>query len=230
MQDLRKQEQFEIEVLDRLKSGRFLDALVLTGGTMLRLCYELNRYSLDLDFWLYRKINIESYFNRLKEFLSNYYLIRDAENKFYTMLFEIKAKGYPRNLKIEIRKIRAVKTELSIAYSKYSNRQVMVRTLSLQEVMKSKIEAFLSRKEIRDAFDIEFLVKKGIKLKATKDELKKLIDTVSSLNKTDYTVKLGSVLEPEDRKYYSKENFNILLMKLKEPLLTAVRSPSIRRR
>jgi hypothetical protein len=31
MQDLIKQEQFEIEVLDRLKSGRFLDNLIFTG-------------------------------------------------------------------------------------------------------------------------------------------------------------------------------------------------------
>ncbi len=55
MQDLVKQEQFEIEVLDRLKSGKFLDVLIFTGGTMLRLCYGLNRYSLDLGFWLYKK-------------------------------------------------------------------------------------------------------------------------------------------------------------------------------
>jgi hypothetical protein len=31
MQDLIKQEQFEMEVLDRLKSGRFLDNLIFTG-------------------------------------------------------------------------------------------------------------------------------------------------------------------------------------------------------
>jgi len=216
MQDLIKQEQFEIEVLDRLNSGKFLDALIFTGGTMLRLCYGLNRYSLDLDFWLYRRVDIERYFTRLKEFLSEYYLIRDAKNKFYTMLFEIKAKDYPKSLKIEIRKTESVKSELSIAYSRYSNKQVLVRTLPLQDVMRTKIEAFLNRKEIRDVFDIEFLLKKGIELKATKDELKRLFDGVSSLKKTDYTVKLVAILEPEDRKYYSKENFKILLMKIKD--------------
>ena len=55
MQDLIKQEQFELEVLDRLKSGRFLDRLAFGGGTMLRLCYGLDRYSIDLDFWLLTK-------------------------------------------------------------------------------------------------------------------------------------------------------------------------------
>ena len=165
MQDLIKQEQFEIEVLDRLKSGRFLDNLIFTGGTMLRLCYGLNRFSVDLDFWIYKKIDTEKYFNQLREFLAKFYTIRDAENKFYTMLFEIRSKDYPRSLKIEIRKkIEQVKTEFSIAYSQYSNTQVMVRTLSLQEIMSSKIETFLNRREIRDVFDIEFLLKKGIEL------------------------------------------------------------------
>jgi predicted nucleotidyltransferase component of viral defense system len=104
MQDLIKQEQFEMEVLERLKSGRFLDNLIFTGGTMLRLCYGLNRFSVDLDFWLYKKIDTEKYFNQLKELLSKFYSVRDAENKFPTMLFEVKSKDYPRSLKIEIRK------------------------------------------------------------------------------------------------------------------------------
>lgn len=219
MQDLIKQEQFEIEVLDRLKSGRFLDLLIFTGGTMLRLCYGLNRYSLDLDFWFYKKVDMENYFRKLKDYLANYYFIRDAENKFYTMLFEIKSKNFPRNLKIKIRKkLETVRTELSIAYSKYSNIQVMVRTLCLDEVMKSKIRAFLDRKEIRDVFDIEFLLKKGIELKVEKEEIIKLLGNIKTLKKTDYTVKLGSILEPEERKYYGKENFKILIVRINDLL------------
>jgi predicted nucleotidyltransferase component of viral defense system len=219
MQDLIKQEQFEIEVLDRLKSGKFLDNLIFTGGTMLRLCYGLNRYSGDLDFWFYREIDIEKYFSRLKDYLTKYYTIRDAENKFYTMLFEIKSKDYPRSLKIEIRKKAGkVKTEFSIAYSKHSNIQVLVRTISLQEVMISKVEAFLNRGEIRDVFDIEFLLKKGVDLKASRDELEKLFEGIKSLSKKDYSVKLGSILDAEQRKYYVKENFKVLVMEIKRLL------------
>ncbi len=219
MQDLIKQEQFEIEVLDRLKSGKFLDNLIFTGGTMLRLCYGLNRFSVDLDFWLYKGIDIGKYFGRQKDYLSKYYSILDAENKFYTMLFEIKSKDYPRGLKIEIRKkSERVKTEISIAYSKYSNTQVLLRTISLEDVMKSKIEAFLSRKEIRDVFDIEFLLKKGIELKTAKEKLQKLLDGINSLGRKDYSVKLGSILDAEQRRYYMKENFKILVMKVKDEL------------
>jgi predicted nucleotidyltransferase component of viral defense system len=55
MDILEKHEVFEIEVLDRLNSAKLLDPLVFGGGTMLRLCHELNRYSVDLDFWFVRK-------------------------------------------------------------------------------------------------------------------------------------------------------------------------------
>ena len=55
MDILEKHEAFEIEVLDRLSSAKLLDPLVFGGGTMLRLCYELKRYSVDLDFWFVRK-------------------------------------------------------------------------------------------------------------------------------------------------------------------------------
>ncbi len=148
MQDLIKHKQFEIEVLDKLKSGKFLENMIFTGGTMLRPCYELNRFSVDLHFWLYKAIDTEKYFKNIKEYLSDFYTIRDSEDKFYTMLFEIKGKDYPRMLKIKIRKkVERLKTDMSIAYSKFSNTQLLVRTLSLEEVMKSKIEAFLKKKK-----------------------------------------------------------------------------------
>lgn len=219
MQDLIKQEQFEIEVLDKLQSGRFLESLVFTGGTMLRLCYDLNRFSVDLDFWLYKKINEEEFFSKLKDFLSRHYVVRDAENKFYTMLFEISSKDYPRSLKIEIRKEKKkYTTEMAIAYSRHSNIQVLVRVPSLKDVMRTKIDAFLRRKEIRDVFDIEFLLKRGVDVKASKKEIKDLLNAISALKKKDYSVKLGSILEPELRKYYVSENFKILILRLKEAL------------
>jgi len=103
MEDLRKQEQFEIEVLDKLKKGKFLDVLIFTGGSMLRLCHGLDRFSVVLDFWLYKQIDVKDYFEKLKAYLSRYYGLKDAKNKHYTMIFEIKSKEYSRALKIEIK-------------------------------------------------------------------------------------------------------------------------------
>ena len=121
MQDLIKQEQFELEVLDRLQSGRFLDRLVFGGGTLLRLCFGLDRYSVDLDFWLLpaaggKKISPDlkldslslndhrAWFSALRQFLARFYEIRDAADKFHTLVIELKSSDYPRSLKLEIRK------------------------------------------------------------------------------------------------------------------------------
>jgi predicted nucleotidyltransferase component of viral defense system len=67
MDTFQKHEIFEIELLERLKNYKFLEPLVFGGGTMLRLCHELPRYSSDLDFWFVKTIKTGSYFNRLKQ-------------------------------------------------------------------------------------------------------------------------------------------------------------------
>lgn len=217
MQDLKKHEQFELEVLDRLNSGRFLNQLVFGGGTMLRLCYGLNRYSVDLDFWVVKDIDFAKIFKDMKDYLGKYYTINDAANKYFTILFELKSPAYPRALKIEIRKeTKKIKTESSIAYSKYADNQVLLKTVALANMMSSKIEAFLDRKEIRDAYDMEFLLRHGIKVEAPVTKLRAIVKGIEALQVNDYKVKLGSLLEPEERKYYQDRNFSVLLMEIKE--------------
>ncbi|MFQ5455187.1 MAG: nucleotidyl transferase AbiEii/AbiGii toxin family protein [Nitrospirota bacterium] len=220
MQDLIKQEQFEIEVLDRLNSKKLLSHLVFAGGTMLRLCFGLNRYSVDLDFWITTDIDRKGLFIKLNEYLSKIYTIKDSAYKYYTMVLEIRSKDYPSSLKIEIRKEKKrVKTEQVIAYSRHSNIQVLLRAVSLTNMMKLKIDAFLNRKEIRDLFDIEFLFKRGGDLRSHSiGKLKALLKEIDSLPLMDYKVKLGSILEYDMRKYYLTNNFNFLKSAITEIL------------
>jgi len=219
MQHLIEQERFEIEVLDYLNTKGFLRNLVFYGGTMLRLCYGLNRFSVDLDFSLKSKVDTGEFFESLLDYLKRSYVVVDSANKFYTILYEIKSPAYPRSLKIEIRKeIKDVRVERAIAHSRFTNRQVLVNVVSLLDMMVLKIEAFISRKEIRDLFDIEFLLKRGISLPEDINILKKLDVLIDKLTDKDYKVKLGSLLEPEDRKYYLKENFKILKLAIAEKI------------
>lgn len=208
-----------MEVLDRLNSEKLLGSLVFGGGTMLRLCFGLNRFSVDLDFWVVKKIEFDRLFEDLKECLGQLYTITDSADKFYTLLFELKSKNYPRSLKLEIRKeTKKITTEQAIAYSKYSNAQVILNVVSLKDMMAAKIEAFLERKEIRDVFDMEFLFKKGIALDAADEKLKKVLKEIRALTKKDYTVKLGSLIEASERRYYSSENFKILELAISEKI------------
>jgi len=212
MQDLAKQEQFEMEVLDRLNSIKALNRLVFAGGTMLRLCHGLNRFSVDLDFWITVKENKKALFKELKEYLGGFYALRDSADKYHTILFELKSNKYPRALKIEIRKKPGkIAAEQVIAFSRYSNAQVLVKAITLEEMMKAKTESLIGRNEIRDAFDMEFLAKKGIKTTTDVMAAGRLLRAIESFTKKDYTVKLGSILDKEQRAYYTKENFKILI-------------------
>jgi hypothetical protein len=77
-------------------------------------------------------------------------------------------------------------------------------------MMASKIAAFLDRKEIRDVYDMEFLLKRGFSPDAKDEDLKQILKNIDSFTKRDYTVKLSSLLEETQRKYYVTENFKLL--------------------
>lgn len=219
MTKLQQQEIFEIETLFWLKNKGFLKNIIFGGGTMLRLCHNLNRYSIDLDFWLYNIKAIEDFYEILRNTLSKEYMVTDAKNKYYTLLFEIKKSGYPQKLKIEIRKsLKSSDFQEEIAYSKYCNIQVLVKCFTLEQMIKNKVKALLERKEIRDAFDIEFLIRNGIELPYNREKMEDIIKIVKTFKKNDYFVTLGSLLESTVREYYKKNGFSFLIQALNQKL------------
>jgi len=216
MDTFKLHEIFEIEVLGKMKSTKMLDALVFGGGTMLRLCHELQRYSVDLDFWFIKKTPQKTYFNKLQKIFAEDYEITDAQIKHYTLLFEIRSAQYPKRLKIEIRKeMKSCGYQEIIAFSKYSTKQVLLKAHTLEQMMNNKIEAFLDRSEIRDCFDIEFLVRRGISLPALDETLiDRLQKKITHFKERDFKVKLGSTLESDMRDYYIVNRFSYLEEKL----------------
>lgn len=215
MDTLKKHEVFEIEALEKLKNKGFLAPLVFVGGTMLRLCYELGRYSTDLDFWFVRRTNQKAYFEKLKNYLAGFYELTDAKLKFNSILLEIRSRDYPKRLKIEIRKeLKECDSQERIAFSKYSTSQVVLKVLTLEEVMKNKIKAALDRKDIRDFFDIEFLLRQGAGLSRKKAELSALEAISNNFKENEYKVALGSLLDADTRRYYIKNRFSYLLSKI----------------
>jgi len=204
-----------MEVLEALKGGKFLDRLVFGGGTMLRLCYGLNRYSSDLDFWFLKGTGAAAYVKKLKVYLADRYEMTDAQVKHFTVLFELRSRAHPKRLKIEIRKEPAAgHFEDRIAYSPYDTRQVIVRVFSLEDMIQRKIAAALDRKDIRDFFDIEYIARKGEGLNITRETMASLDRMLHEFKPKDYKVTLGSVLEPAMREYYVKNGFAYLAEKL----------------
>ena len=165
MDTFRQHELFEIEVLDKMRRFKLLEPIVFGGGTMLRLCHEMNRYSADLDFWFVKQTPQDEYFTRFKRLFEKDYEITDAQMKHFTLLFELRTLSYTKRLKIEIRREMAdIDFQEKIAFSRFANKQIVLKALTLEQAMKNKVAAFLDRGEIRDGFDIEFLLRKGIAL------------------------------------------------------------------
>jgi hypothetical protein len=215
MQALQDLEVFEIEVLELLNSIKILDKLYFGGGTMLRLCHNLNRYSTDLDFWLDKKEDSKAVFLTIKKILADNYKLIDSANKKFTLLFEIKTPSVNRSLKIEIRKEQAnFDWERKIAFSTHTNKQIMIKGLTLKQMMINKFDALLSRKLIRDAFDIEFLLMRGVDISSAKSDLESALQTINNFKDQEYKVTLGSILEEKDRKYYLENRFKFLKKEL----------------
>ena len=211
MQDLQNLEKLEIEVLELLNSIKMLDSLYFGGGTMLRLCHNLNRYSTDLDFWIQPSANPKLLYSTIRTSLQERYKLSDAANKKYTMLFEFRSPSVTRNLKIEIRKEQTnFYWERKIAFSRFTNKQVMVKGLTLDQMMKNKIEAFLSRKLIRDCFDLEFLLMRGTMLTPDKNKLETMLNIINNFKDNDFKVTLGSILEEKERSYVVQNRFSFL--------------------
>jgi len=212
MDIFRQHEVFEIEVLDKMKSAKVLEALVFGGGSMLRLCHELNRYSVDLDFWFVKRMSHATYFNKLQNIFEKEYEITDAHTKRHTLLLELRSPDYPKRLKVEIRReMKEWDVQEKIAFSRYSTKQVILKAHTMEQTMSNKIEAFLDRGEIRDGFDIEFLLRRGVTLPDMDDtQADAFKKKLARFKERDFKVKLGSTLESDIRSYYIAHKFNYL--------------------
>jgi hypothetical protein len=84
--------------------------------------------------------------------------------------------------------------------------------------MGNKVQALLGRGEVRDGFDIEFLLRRGVPLPAlSPEETKALRALVSNFTTRDFKVKLGSIVDPDTRRYYAANRFSFLAEKLQSP-------------
>jgi hypothetical protein len=81
-------------------------------------------------------------------------------------------------------------------------------------MFKNKVSALLDRVEIRDAFDLEFLARRGVDLDLSQQDKEKIIERLHGFTKRDFSVKLGSVLLSEVRDYYNQQKFTYLEEKL----------------
>ena len=203
-------------MLQWLGSKRFLSFLTFGGETMLRLCHEFPRYSFGLDFSFFKEAGYDGFYDRLYAALSQDHDITDAKNSDHSILVEIRKEKKLPKLKIEITKtmVSTDSTEEKIAFSPHFPTQILVRGLTLQQMLKNTIVSLLAHGEIQDAFDLEFFVRKGVDLNLPNEQKENVLKKLKSFKKRDFDVKLRNILQPELRDYYRRQGFAYLEEKL----------------
>jgi predicted nucleotidyltransferase component of viral defense system len=209
MKTLIDHEALQMAMLQWLGSKRFLSSLAFGDGTMLRLCHELPRYCRDIDFWFFKEEDYGHFYNRLYNALVQEHHVTNAQNNLHSILIDIRRKKGMAKLKIEIHKTTAPpgSSEEKIAFSSHFPKQVLVRGFTLRQMLNNKVVALIDRGEMRDAFDLEFLVRKGVTLNLSEKQRAKVTRRLRAFRKEDFETKLGGMLLPEVRDYYKQQGF-----------------------
>jgi len=164
------------------------------GGTMLYFFYNLNRFSVDLDFDLLagkevenRKITEDKVLKKLKKIIMSYGKIEDIYNKNYTLFALVNYGNGERNLKIEISK--------RVAYpNKYEFKNLYgtdVRCMVMEDAFAHKLLATTGRRTFvnRDFYDLYFFWKNGY------DFNEDIIKKITGKNRQEYLSHLRKYVE-----------------------------------
>jgi len=126
------------------------------GGTAAYLFYNLERFSVDLDFDLLDETKEEQVFSKIEQIVKNYGQVKEARKKRFNLFFLLSYEEKAQNIKIEINRRMfgsryEVKTFLGISM------QVMTQ----EDMFAHKLMAMHERmgKSNRDIFDVWFFLK-----------------------------------------------------------------------
>lgn len=145
------------------------DNAVMHGGTAIWRCYKGNRFSEDIDVYL-RKDNdkLNALFLNLEKrgFLIEKKKI--SENSLYSNLV---FNGTAVRFEALFKNVEGILKE----YETADGNLITIYTLSAEELIKEKVNAYLKRLKIRDLYDIFFLLRYADKSKV-KPDIKKLLE------------------------------------------------------
>lgn len=148
-----------IKILKDIYTDNTLGPLLgFKGGTAALLFYELNRFSVDLDFDLLSPEKEDYVYERIGKIISAYGKIKDQSKKHYTLFYELSYSEADHNIKVEINR-RNFGSKYEIINYFGISMQVMVK----EDMFANKLAALYERAERanRDIFDVWFFLQNG---------------------------------------------------------------------
>ncbi len=189
----RKHRKIMFEILRDIYRSDLGFYLGFKGGTMLYFFYNLNRFSVDLDFDLLlsaeerKKISEEDILKKLEVIVRPYGKIEDIYNKNYTLFILLNYENGQRNLKIEISKRVAYK-------NKYEFKNLYgtdIKCMVIEDAFAHKLLAATGRRVPvnRDFFDLYFFWKNGYEFN------EKIIRKISGKSGREYLIFLKKYID-----------------------------------
>lgn len=132
---------------------KIFDKAVLHGGTVIWRCYQGNRFSEDVDVYLSKypeKIN--TLFTNLER---RGFLVEKKKVSQNSLCSALQWDRVTIRLEALFKKIDGTLKEYETSEGNF----ITVYTLSAEELVKEKINAYLKRRKIRDLYDIFFLLR-----------------------------------------------------------------------
>lgn len=208
------------------------------GGTAVYLFYNLNRFSVDLDFDLLDPIRKENsngassgkenhVFERVKKILGNYGTIKQAEKKrfnlFYVLAYDDKVPG-AQNIKVEINR-----REFGSKYEVKSYLGISMKVMVREDMFAHKLCAMYERigKTNRDIFDVWYFLHKDWPVNkeilefrtgvSFKEFLRKCIDSLEKMTDQNILAGMGELLDVKQKDWVKTKlrTETIFLLKLK---------------
>ncbi len=200
------------------------------GGTAAYLFYELPRFSVDLDFDLLENTeeNRGLVFERVHDILAKYGVIKDEQNKFFTVFFSLSYEPGEYQVKIEI---NTRETGSRYEMKSYFGMPMLVATK--ESMFAGKLVALTQRKEFvsRDLYDAHFFlvqrwdidtdVLDAYGVKSLKEYLERCIAFVETIPDKTLLAGLGELIDEKDKIFVKSQlkSDTVFLLKVRADLL-----------
>jgi predicted nucleotidyltransferase component of viral defense system len=162
------QDMMVIEMYNTLKA-------IIHGGTAIWRCYSGNRFSEDIDVYLPKNLKnsdeIERFRQNLEKIGFHTRKFKKTNNSLYSVF------SYNDAIVRLEAVFKDVKNFVSKDFELSNGTFILVYTLSPEDMIKEKINAYQKRKKVRDLYDIYFLLNFVEDKKKVKEDLTKFLSS-----------------------------------------------------
>jgi predicted nucleotidyltransferase component of viral defense system len=196
-----------IKILKDIYTDSSLGPLLgFKGGTAMYLFYDLERFSVDLDFDLLDETKEQEVFDKMENIVKEYGTIKEKTNKRHTLFILLSYNEEAQNIKVEINK-----RSFGSQYEVKNYLGISMLVMKKEDMFAHKLVAMTERTKIanRDVFDVYFFLKnnwainKEIVEKRTEMEftkyLEKCIKSVENISNRGILSGMGELIDGKQK-------------------------------